>query len=181
MAVTTWRRLLTVAVATAGLAAVPVAASAAPNALPGGSVMIQNGAFTDYVLCASADNSSVWLKTKASAAGNAYCAWMQFGGDGQFTLFNVGKSQVLACTGGDVGPVVVEQPGTSGLGSNAEQFSWGGTESWGSRALQCYYDSGQNVDAKASDGDYPRTDPVRARGWRHGYQRELTWNEVVAS
>ncbi len=178
---TTWavRGLVTVLTA-AGLVAGTAVASAAPNAAPPGSVMLQNGAFNGSVLCASPSNDSVWVQSQGTAIGNPYCDWMQLGPDGQFTLFNLGKGEVMACTGGDVGPILMEQPGTSPLGSNAQQFSWGGVEDWGYRALQCYYDSGQNVDAKSPDGDTPRTDPVHARGWRHGYQRELTWNEVAA-
>ena len=181
MAGTNWGRLLAVAVATAGLVAgSAVVASAAPNAAPPGSVMLQNGGFPGSVLCASPSDSSVWVRDEQASAGNLYCDWVQVGGDGQFSLMNVGKFQVMACTGGDVGPIVMQVAGTSPLGSNAQQFSWGGWEDWGYRALQCYYDSGQNVDAKATDSDTPRTDPVHARGWRHGYQRELTWNEVAA-
>ncbi|MGW7002334.1 hypothetical protein ACWGCW_05775 [Streptomyces sp. NPDC054933] len=50
----------------------------------------------------------------------------------------------------------------------------------GANALQSFWDSGQNVDAKSPDGDSPRTDAVHTRGWRHGYQRELTWNAITA-
>ncbi|QUQ67392.1 hypothetical protein [Kutzneria sp. CA-103260] len=174
------RRLLTVLAAAACLAGVSAATASAAPAAPPGAVMLQNGGFPGSVLCASPSNDSVWVQSQGTAIGNPYCSWMQLGPDGQFTLFNLGKAEVMACTGGDVGPILMEQPGTSPLGSNAQQFSWGGVEDWGYRALQCFYDSGQNVDAKATDGDYPRTDPVHARGWRHGYQRELTWNEVAA-
>ncbi|MFC0540366.1 hypothetical protein [Kutzneria chonburiensis] len=174
---TTWG-LLSAAVVAAGLVATPAVASAAPA---GGGVMIQNGAFNDQVLCASPTNQSTWLQSKGAAAGNSYCQWMQIGGDDRFGLINLGKLQVMACSGGDVQPIVMEPSNSSPLGGNAELFSWGGWEDWGYRALQCFYDSGQNVDAKSPNGDTPRTDPVRARGWRHGYQRELTWNEVPAN
>ncbi|MFJ9847469.1 hypothetical protein ACIRYZ_45035 [Kitasatospora sp. NPDC101155] len=84
----------------------------------------------------------------------------------------------MAYTGGNQGSVVMEDSGTSSLGPNGELWSWGGREDWGAYALQSFWDSGQNVDAK--DGfDNPRTDPVHTRGWRHGNQRELTWNAVT--
>jgi hypothetical protein len=64
------------------------------------------------------------------------------------------------------------------VGGNQEYWSWGGEESWGFCALQSFQDSGQNVDAKAITSDTPRVDPVRTRGWRNGYQRELTWTKI---
>ncbi|MFI9275312.1 hypothetical protein ACIGXM_32070 [Kitasatospora sp. NPDC052896] len=177
------RRRLRIAIAATGIAAacltVIPAASASAATVPG-AVWIENGAFNGSVLCASAYDQSVWLQSTSAAVGNPYCEWMQMGPDSQFSLLNVGKYQVMAYTGGNEGAVVMEQPGTSSLGSNAEQWSWGGEESWGAYALQSYYDSGQNVDAMSPAGDFPRTDPVHTRGWRHGYQRELTWNKVAA-
>jgi hypothetical protein len=172
-------------IATAGIAAacltmVPAAPASATTNTVAGSVWIENGAFNGYVLCASGYDQSVWLDSTAAATNNPYCQWMQLGPDSQFTLFNLGKDEVMAYTGGNEGAVVMEQSGTSGLGSNAEQWSWGGEESWGAYALQSYYDSGQNVDAMSPGGDSPRTDSVHTRGWRHGYQRELTWNKVAA-
>lgn len=166
----------------AGIAAVCLTAlSGAPASAASGPQWIASGAFSGYVLCANPGNESVYVESTAQAGGNSYCQWLQFGPDTQFTLYNLGKNQVMAYTGGNEGLVVMENNGTSGLGSNAEQWSWGGQESWGAKALQSYYDSGQNVDAMSPNGDYPRADPVRTRGWRHGYQRELTWNEVTPS
>ncbi|MGF1426600.1 hypothetical protein [Kitasatospora sp. LaBMicrA B282] len=179
-------RRLRAAIAVTGIAAaclgvLPAAsASAAPRIVVPGSLWIENGAFTNFVLCADATDQSVLLESTQAAANNLYCQWMQIGPDSQFGLWNLGKNQVMAYTGGNQGAVVMEQSGSSGLGSNAEQWSWGGQEDWGAYALQSFYDSGQNVDAMSPGGDYPRTDAVHTRGWRHGYQRELTWNKVAA-
>ncbi|MET8955795.1 hypothetical protein [Streptomyces sp. NPDC004533] len=140
-------------------------------------MMIESGTFHGYVLCASPTDESVWLKPINT--GDPYCSWMAFGPASQFTLFNPAKGQVMAYTGGNEGAVVMEAPGTSSLGANGELWSWGGQEDWGAAALQSFWDSGQNVDAKSPNGDSPRTDPVRTRGWRHGYQRELTWNAIT--
>ncbi|MFJ6054681.1 hypothetical protein [Streptomyces sp. NPDC092307] len=140
--------------------------------------MIQSGAFRGYKLCASAEDQYLHLKPLLAADG--YCMWRQWGADSQFTLYNPAKDQVMAYTGGNEGLVVMEDPGTSPLGINGELWSWGGEEGWGAHALQSFSDSGQNVDAKSpGDQDVPRTDPVRTRGWRHGFQRELTWNSVA--
>ncbi|RPE43669.1 hypothetical protein EDD90_6880 [Streptomyces sp. Ag109_O5-1] len=165
--------------ATAGLATVlltglPVAsASAAPHA--SGAVMIESGPFHGFVLCASPNDESVWLKQINTA--DAYCKWKVFGSSSEFTLYNAAKDQVMAYTGGNEGAVVMEDEGTSPLGAHGELWSWGGAEDWGASALQSFYDSGQNVDAGI---DSPRTDPVHTRGWRHGHQRELTWNAITA-
>ncbi|MDT0469473.1 hypothetical protein [Streptomyces gibsoniae] len=177
------RRRFRAGLATAGVAAVlftamPAAsAAAAPHALSG-SVMIESGTFHGYVLCASPKDESVWLKPINTS--DLYCSWMAFGPASQFTLFNPAKGQVMAYTGGNEGAVVMEAPGTSSLGANGELWSWGGQEDWGAAALQSFWDSGQNVDAKSPNEDSPRTDPVHTRGWRHGYQRELTWNAITA-
>ncbi len=177
------RRRLRGGLAAVGIAAVLAAvtpatsASAAAHALPG-TVMIESGTFHGYVLCASPNDESVWLAPINT--GNPYCSWMELGPAYQFTLFNPTKGQVMAYTGGNEGAVVMEAPGTSSLGANGELWSWGGQEDWGAAALQSFWDSGQNVDAKSPDGDSPRTDPVHTRGWRHGYQRELTWNAITA-
>ncbi|MEV8099225.1 hypothetical protein [Kitasatospora sp. NPDC085879] len=165
--------LAAAAVAGACLTAVP----AAPASAATQKVMIQNGAFRDYKLCASPNDELVWLKPVN--ANDPYCEWKQWGGSSQFTLYNPAKDEVMAYTGGNEGSVVMENPGTSPLGQNGELWSWGGEENWGAMALQSFWDSGQNVDAKSpGDWDVPRTDPVHTRGWRHGYQRELTWNAV---
>lgn len=145
--------------ATVGLAAVlltglPVAsASAAPHA--SGGVMIESGPFHGYVLCASPNDESVWLKQINTA--DRYCKWKVFGSSDQFTLYNAAKDQVMSYTGGNEGAVVMVDEGTAPGGSHAEQWSWGGQEDWGAAALQSYFDSGQNVDAGI---DSPRTDPV---------------------
>ncbi|MEV1065509.1 hypothetical protein [Streptomyces sp. NPDC050263] len=169
--------------AAAGLAALCItaapatSASAAPAAA---GVMLQNGRFNDAVLCASADNQALWMVSKDAARGNSYCRWKQFGTDSQFTLYNLGKDEVMAYHGGNENPVVMEPEGSSGNG-NDELWSWGGQEGWGAAALQSYLDSGQNVDARSpylNERDKPRTDKVRTRGWRHGDQRELTWTKI---
>ncbi|MDH6119829.1 hypothetical protein [Kitasatospora sp. GAS204B] len=139
--------------------------------------MIESGTFHGYVLCASPNDESVWLQPISTA--NPYCMWMELGASSQFTLLNLAKGQVMAYTGGNQGAVVMEVPGASSLGANAQLWSWGGGEDWGASALQSFWDSGQNVDAMSPAGDYPRTDPVHTRGWRHGYQRELTWNAIT--
>ncbi|MET8627839.1 hypothetical protein ABZW30_29545 [Kitasatospora sp. NPDC004669] len=171
--------------ATAGLAAVlltamPVAsASAAPSKLPPGSVMIQSAGFRGYELCASPDDQSVYLKPIDTH--NRYCAWQQIASGPATVLQNVGKDQqVMAYTGGNQGAVVMEDAKTDDNGNtpNTELWSWGGEEGWGGFALQSFSDSGQNVDAKDPNKDAPRTDAVHTRGWRHGNQRELTWNAV---
>jgi hypothetical protein len=172
------RRFTARLAAVAGVAALCAAFVPATSASAAGSVMLQNGGFTDSVLCASASNQSVWVLSKAAAKGNKYCQWKQFGPDYQFTLYNVGKDQVAAFNGGNVEPVVMEDEG-SNSNANAQLWSWGGLENWEASALQSYLDSGQNVDALSPNGESPRTDPVRTRGWRHGHQRELTWTKVT--
>ncbi|WP_158710079.1 hypothetical protein [Streptomyces katrae] len=169
------------ALTAAGIAAVCMTAlSGAPATAASGPQWISSGAFSGYVLCASPNTEFVYMAPTSAATGNTYCQWLQFGPNTQFTLYNLGKNQVMAYTDGNEGLVVMENNGTS-KNPNKELWSWGGQEGWGAAALQSFYDSGQNVDAKAPAGDYPRTDPVRTRGWRHGHQRELTWNEVTPS
>ncbi len=177
------RRRLRGGLATAGIAAVlltvmPVAsASAAPHAVPG-TVMIESATFHGYVLCASPNDESVWLQPVNTRS--PYCRWLEIasGTDRQFALYNAAKDQVMAYTGGNRGAVVMEDSGTSSQGPNGELWTWGGGEDWGGAALQSFSDSGQNIDAMATDGDYPRTDAVHTRGWREGHQRELTWNAI---
>lgn len=149
----------------------------ASAALP--KVIVESGTFHGYILCASPDDQSVWLKPNNPQ--DAYCKWQVFGSSGQFTLYNPAKEQVMAYTGGNQGAVVMQDQGTSPLGENGQLWSWGGWEDWEARALRSFWDDGQNVDAKAPDGEYPRADPVHTRGWRHGHQRELTWNVTVVS
>ncbi|MFF2145431.1 hypothetical protein [Kitasatospora sp. NPDC058190] len=137
-----------------------------------------SGTYAGYALCASPTDQWVWLKKVDTANPDRYCLWKQIGPSTQFTLYNPEKDQIMAYAGGNEGVVVMEDSGTSSLGPNGELWSWGGRESWGAYALQSFWDSGQNVDAK--DGfESPRTDPVHTRGWRHGHQRELTWNAVT--
>ncbi|WP_371501132.1 hypothetical protein OG871_30070 [Kitasatospora sp. NBC_00374] len=164
--------------AAALLTALPAApASASQQAVPG-AVLIQNAGFRGYVLCANADNESVYVKPIDTR--DRFCTWVQISSGPAQIMYNVGKDQVMAYTGGNEGAVVMEDEKRtpSGQTPNTQLWSWGGEEGWGGLALQSYSDSGQNVDAKATDGDYPRTDAVRTRGWRHGHQRELTWNPI---
>ncbi|MEW2118963.1 hypothetical protein AB0945_27975 [Streptomyces sp. NPDC005474] len=183
------RRLAARLAAAAGLAALCLTAAPATSASAAATasgMWLQNGRFTDAVLCASPDNNGTWMMSKAAAQGNFYCRWKQFGIDGQFSLYNLGKDEVMAFHGGNETPVVMEPEGSSGSGAHDELWSWGGQESgdgWDAAALQSYYDSGQNVDARSPYLDQrglPRTDQVRTRGWRHGDQRELTWKKVAA-
>ena len=173
------RRLAARLAAAAGLAALCLTAAPATSASAAATasgVMLQNGRFDDSVLCASPDNQALWMVSKSAASGNFYCRWKQFGTDGQFTLYNLGKDQVMAYHGGNENNVWMEPEGTSGNG-NDELWSWGGQEGWGASALQSYLDSGQNVDARSpyiNERDRARTDQVHTRGWRHGDQMELT-------
>ncbi|GAA5024098.1 hypothetical protein [Kitasatospora paranensis] len=167
----------------AGLAAAALAGvclaglPAAPASAASPKVMIQSGAFRDYKLCAGPTDQLVRLRPVNVT--DPFCEWKQFGDNSRFTLYNAAKDQVMAYTGGNEGVVVMEDSDTSPLGANGELWSWGGEENWGSFALQSFWDSGQNVDAKSpGDQDVARTDAVHTRGWRHGYQRELTWNAV---
>lgn len=173
------RRTLVTALAAIGLtaaltAAAPAPAFAAPDAkaavIPG-SVLIASAAFPGKILCASPTDRSVWLQTVDT--NNPYCQWLYFG-----SLFNPATGQVMTYTGGNEGAVVMAaySPGRSD-----QQWNWGGGEDWGGRALQSGLDSGQNVDAKSPSDDGPRTDAVHTRGWRHGHQRELTWNMIPLS
>ncbi|MFE3865766.1 hypothetical protein ACFXPT_35895 [Streptomyces goshikiensis] len=171
-------RGLRAALAVAALAGACLALPAAPASAATPKIMIQSGAFRGYKLCASDEDQ--YLHLKPIMAADAFCTWRQWGSSSQFTLYNAAKDQVMAYTGGNEGLVVMEDPGTSPLGANGELWSWGGEEGWGASALQSFSDSGQNVDAKSpGDQDVPRTDPVRTRGWRHGYQRELTWSPIA--
>ncbi|GGN34035.1 hypothetical protein GCM10012285_05810 [Streptomyces kronopolitis] len=143
-----------------------------------GAVLIANGLWSDRILCASPNDDSVWLQS--ITFGNPYCQWIQIGDNGHFTLFNLAKNKVMAYEGGNEGPLVME--GLSFPTRVQQQFSFGGRESWGASALQSSLDIGQNVDAKNSYNDDPRTtEPVHTRGWRHGHQMELTWNTVSVS
>ncbi|WP_328296492.1 hypothetical protein OG389_00870 [Streptomyces sp. NBC_00435] len=164
--------------AVAAVAGACLALPAAPASAATSKIVIQSGAFRGYKLCASAEDQYLHLKPLLTADG--YCNWRQWGANSQFTLYNPAKDQVMAYTGGNEGLVVMEDSGTSPLGINGELWSWGSEEGWGAAALQSFSDSGQNVDAKSpGDQDVPRTDPVRTRGWRHGFQRELTWNPIA--
>lgn len=174
------------ALAAAGLAAtlltaMPVASASAAPQTPPGSVMIES-VFHGYVLCAGKDDESVYLKPIDTT--NKYCKWQQImSPSGAFSLYNAAKDQVMAYpNGGDGGAVVMEDAQTTDDGNipNTELWSWGGQEDWGASALQSFADSGQNVDAKNPTGDGPRKDAVHTRGWRHGNQRELTWNAIPA-
>ncbi|MGV9245541.1 hypothetical protein [Streptomyces sp. NPDC003710] len=139
--------------------------------------MIGSGTFHGYVLCASPTDQSVWLKPINTSDPIVLVDAARTG----LTVHVIqqAKRQVMAYTGGNEGAVVMETPGTSPLGANGELWSWGGQEDWGAAALQSFWDSGQNVDAKSPNGDSPRTDPVHTRGWRRGHQRDLTWNAIT--
>ncbi|MER8091949.1 ricin-type beta-trefoil lectin domain protein [Streptomyces goshikiensis] len=136
------------------------------NSVPG-TTMVVNGEF-DLALCASMSDSGLWIQGDWS-----YCWWNKVDLGDHFILYNPQKGQVMAYEGGDGGPVVMEN--YSPAGRNQQYFSVGSEERWGNRALQSYLDSGQNVDARATDGDRPRTDAVHTRGWRHGDTASLTW------
>ena len=144
--------------------------------------MIESGAFPGYGLCASPDDESVRLQLiDTSNPYWAYCKWLQIGSTpDKFMLYNPAKKQVMAYTAGNDCAVVMEDSGTSSLGENGQLWSWGGQKVWGSGVLQSLWDTGQNVDAKAPDGDYPRTDPVHTRSWLGGYVSELTWSAIAA-
>ncbi|WP_327064476.1 GDSL-type esterase/lipase family protein [Kitasatospora sp. NBC_01302] len=137
-------------------------------------VYLTNGLWGNAMLCAAADNDDTWISDDRT---NPYCQWERIGNDGQFSLYNPAKGKVLGYQGGDQGLLVMQELAYPTQG--AQQFSFGGSESWGARALQWFGDSGQNVDA--GTGTTPRTDPVRTRGWRHGDQMQLTWNVAPVS
>jgi hypothetical protein len=85
-------RRLVAGVATTALAALcftAAPAAAAPN--DDGPFLLQNGAFTTYVLCANKDNDAVFVTPIADSAKNTYCQWKQIGSDNQFKLANLGK------------------------------------------------------------------------------------------
>ncbi|MER7753775.1 hypothetical protein [Kitasatospora sp. NPDC097643] len=139
-----------------------------------GPMYLTNGAWSDHVLCASADDDNVWLKQFDAA--NPYCQWIRVGVRDRFALFNPAKKKVASYIGGNEGAVVMQN--LNNPTPWLQLFSWGGGEDWGAYALQSFDDRGQNVDAKSPNSDNPRTDAVHTRGWRHGHQRELTWNEL---
>ncbi|GAB2723880.1 fascin domain-containing protein [Kitasatospora kifunensis] len=171
--------LATLGLAVAGLVVLPSTPAFADTVTSTIStpVLITSGAWPDHMLCASQWDNSVWLQQNNGA--NPYCQWEEIGDGSKFALYNPQKRKVMAYEGGDAGPLVmqdVEYPTP-----NQQYFSWGGREDWGAYALQSYLDSGQNVDAMDPHSDTARTDAVHTRGWRHGYQRELTWNAVPVS
>ncbi|MEU9448693.1 hypothetical protein [Streptomyces sp. NPDC048277] len=168
-----------VALAAASLAVLPSTPAFADDSTVTIStpVLIVNGNWPDRMLCASQWDDSVWLQQNNPT--NPYCQWEQVGDKSKFVLYNPQKRKVMAYEGGDAGPVVMEN--LSYPLRNQQAFSWGNREDWGAYALQSYLDSGQNVDAKDPNSDNARTDAVHTRGWRHGHQRELTWNTVPVS
>ncbi|MQS15683.1 hypothetical protein F7Q99_26285 [Streptomyces kaniharaensis] len=177
------RRLRTAAVAAstalvclAGLPATPASAATWTQSVTG-PMYLTNGGWPDRVLCASPDNDSVWLKQ--FDASNQYCQWIRIGDRSRFVLFNPQKQKVATYVGGNEGAVVMQN--LNYPTPYLQLFSWGGGEDWGAYALQSFEDNGQNVDAKDPRSDNPRTDAVHTRGWRHGHQRELTWNELPAA
>jgi hypothetical protein len=170
-----WSRRLamaaTAAICTTGLGlTMPGAAAAAPEIGSDSATLVHitSGAFDGAMLCAAPNGDRVWI---SRILYNPYCQWEKIGNDDKFSLFNPAKGKVLSAPGGEGGVMVMQEPAFPV--SDGQSFSWGGWEEWGARALQWYADSGQNVDAGI---DGPTTKPVRTRGWRHGHQRELTWN-----
>ncbi|MGW7491365.1 hypothetical protein [Streptomyces sp. NPDC054786] len=160
------------------LTVLPGTSAVAKPAHSSGAVLIANGLWSDRILCAGPNDDSVWLQK--ITYGNPYCQWIQIGDNGHFMLYNAAKNKVMAYEGGNEGPVVMEN--LTFPTPNQQAFSLGGREGWGANALQSFLDSGQNVDAKESGSDAPRTnEPVHTRGWRHGHQMELTWNMVSVS
>jgi hypothetical protein len=144
-------------------------------------VLITNGNWSDRMLCASQGDDSVQLQQNTGS--DPLCQWDQIGDAGKFLLYNPQKRKLMTYEGGNGGRVYMSDPiyASGGPFINQQYFSWGGQEDWGASALQSFWDSGQNVDAKDPNSDDPRTDPVRTRGWRDGHQRELTWNAVPVS
>ncbi|MQS16281.1 hypothetical protein F7Q99_29715 [Streptomyces kaniharaensis] len=171
-----WTAAVAASTALVGLVGLPAThASAATSARSAtGPMFLTNGAWPDHILCASADNDNVRLTL--FDASDPYCQWIRVGDRGQFLLFNPKKQKVATYLGGNEGAVVMENQNSPT--PNQQYFSWGGAEAWGAYALQSFWDSGQNVDAKDPNSDSPRTDAVHTRGWRHGYQQELTWYEL---
>ncbi|MEU0009444.1 hypothetical protein ABZ079_35810 [Streptomyces sp. NPDC006314] len=140
-----------------------------------GAVIIQSAAFPGKILCSTPADDSLLLKTVNTR--DLYCQWLVVErADNTYTLYNPAKDQVMAYTGGDEGAVVMADYDRSQI---AQEWSWGGQEDWGGRALQSFMDSGQNVDAKSRTGEGPTSGAIRTRGWRHGHQRELTWNTIA--
>ncbi|WP_432097642.1 endonuclease/exonuclease/phosphatase family protein [Streptomyces sp. bgisy100] len=134
--------------------------------------MLTSGRWKRQMLCASSADDSVWLR--GPEADQGYCQWMKYPvGNDHFVLYNLGKDQVMAYEGGNGGPLVMQD--YDPRGRDQQYFSWGAEEDWHASALRSYLDDGQDVDAKATDSDTPRRDAVHTRGWRHGFQRELTW------
>ncbi|GAA3141537.1 hypothetical protein [Streptomyces echinatus] len=143
-----------------------------------GAVIIESAAFPGKILCSTPADDSLLLKTVNTR--DRYCQWLVTKGsddeDNVYTLYNPAKDQVMAYTGGNEGAVVMADYDPS---QRAQEWSWGGREDWGGRALQSFMDKGQNVDAKSRDGEGPTSEAIHTRGWRHGHQRELTWNTVT--
>ena len=134
--------------------------------------------FGNLVLAAHRDSPSLWLEPfdKQNVNQKWEVGWQ--GSQGEFTMFNYGTEQFLACAGGNERALFLSDSEPVG---NAFKFTFGGRERWNAAALQCFMDSGQNIDAKSRHNNGPTMDPVAARGWRHGYQMELTWNKVPAT
>jgi len=86
-----------------------------------------------------------------------------------FTLRNCSNNNFLFFTGGNKTALhlVSDYDNTN----NGFLYSLGSKESWDYYALQCYLDSGQNVDGSSSTVNLP----LKTRGWREGDQRGLTW------
>lgn len=91
-------------------------------------MLIQNAGFRGYVLCANADNESVYVKPIDTR--DRFCTWVQISSGPAQIMYNVGKDQVMAYTGGNEGAVVMEDEKRtpSGQTPNTQLWSWGGEE-----------------------------------------------------
>jgi len=141
---------------------------------------IKSFAYNGSMLAASASDASlILLPTNTKLA--AYAVWTCGGPDYKFFLYNFITDSYVYFGGGNEAPLVLKKSNIAGdiFSDNGYFFSWGGVEDWGARALQSYRDNGQNVDVSLpTDHTKITTQPIRTRGWRHGYQRELTWLKV---
>jgi hypothetical protein len=130
---------------------------------------IISGAYEGYSLSYKEGDDNVYVKPNNEAGFKQH--WFVLGSQDQFFLIT-DDNRYLTFGGGNQGPLRLDR---NAAGGNYSLFSWGSQEGWGARALQCFADSGQNVDAGVGE---PNKGPLTTRGWRHGNQKELTWNQV---
>lgn len=162
-----WRHRLIAGVTMAILATgLPVSATAAPKGAGGSATLvnIMNGGWADTMLCASPDDTNVWMGN-AKSAEDPYCKWEQVGNDGQFTFFNPAKGMVLTASGDNaltMADLIFPTPAT-------QSFTWGAPEAGDARALQWYGNRSLYVDGGI---DAPTPDPVRLRGWRDDHHQQ---------